>query len=85
MSTSPAFFTAVTRVDSSGLVEAAVATGWSAIAVRLPSPEAGTDEHAGPNGSAAACGDADAEVAPASEVASVIAAAMRMPFMVFSH
>src|SRR6476620_4720229 len=35
-STRPAFFTSVTRVDSSGLPEAAVATGTLPIASKLP-------------------------------------------------
>src|SRR5216684_9341738 len=51
---SPAFFTAVTRVDSAGLAEAAVATGAVAIPLKLPAPDFGTDEQAGPKSMAAA-------------------------------
>ncbi len=55
MSTRPAFFTAVTSVDSSGLLEAAVATGSLAMPSKLPAPSFGTEEQAGPNGSFGAC------------------------------
>ena len=48
VSTSPAFFTAVTSVDSTGLAEAAVATGAAAMPLKLPAPDFGTDEQAGP-------------------------------------
>jgi hypothetical protein len=40
--------TAVTRVDSTGLADAAVATGAVAMPVKLPAPVLGTDEHPGP-------------------------------------
>src|SRR5687767_9309965 len=43
--------TAATRVDSAGLLLAAVATGSSVIPVKLPSPSAGTAEQPAPNGS----------------------------------
>src|SRR4029450_2294782 len=45
-----AFLTAVTRVDSWEVLEAAVATGSLASASRLPAPLAGTAEQAAPNG-----------------------------------
>src|SRR5580700_10817780 len=48
VSTRPAFLTAVTRVDSTGLADAAVATGAVAMPVKLPAPVLGTDEHPGP-------------------------------------
>jgi hypothetical protein len=48
VSTRPAFLTAVTSVDSTGLADAAVATGAVAMPVKLPAPVLGTDEHAGP-------------------------------------
>ena len=47
----PAAVTAVTSVDSAGLLLAAVATGSSVIPVKLPSPSAGTAEQPAPNGS----------------------------------
>jgi hypothetical protein len=62
-------------VDSTGLFDAAVATGAVAMPWKLPAPEDGTDEHAAPNGAAMADalgvadaamdedGDADADVA----------------------
>src|ERR1700760_2774265 len=43
VSTRPAFFTAVTRVDSTGLAEAAVATGAVDMPEKLPAPDLGTD------------------------------------------
>jgi hypothetical protein len=60
VSTSPAFFTAVTSVDSTGLAEAAVATGAAAIPLKLPAPDFGTDEQAGPKSIAAAGAEDDA-------------------------
>src|SRR5580693_365282 len=48
VSTSPACLTAVTRVDSSGLADAAVATGAVAIPVKLPAPDMGTEAQPGP-------------------------------------
>src|SRR5690242_2944318 len=50
----PAAVTAVTRVDSAGLLEAAVATGSCAMPLRLPLPLAGTPAQPGPNGASAA-------------------------------
>ena len=50
VSTRPAWVTAVTRVDSTGLLPAAVAAGSSAMPPKLPSPSAGTAPQAGPNG-----------------------------------
>src|ERR1700734_1455103 len=65
VSTRSAFLTAVTRVDSTGLFDAAVATGAVDMPVKLPDPEDGTAEQAGPNGFEAVCADwvgmADAE------------------------
>jgi hypothetical protein len=49
--------TAVTRVDSTGLLDAAVATGAVDMPVKLPAPEDGTAEQAGPNGFDAVCAD----------------------------
>jgi hypothetical protein len=43
VSTRPACFTAVTSVDSTGLAEAAVATGAVDIPLKLPAPDLGTD------------------------------------------
>src|ERR1700679_298701 len=48
VSTSPACLTAVTRVDRSGLADAAVATGAVAIPVKLPAPDLGTEAQPGP-------------------------------------
>ena len=48
VSTRPAALTAATRVDSTGLAEAAVATGAVAIPLKLPAPDFGTDEQPGP-------------------------------------
>ena len=60
VSTRPAASTAVTRVDSSGLVDAAVATGSWAIASKLPaSPSAGTSAQPGPKLSWLKSADAD--------------------------
>jgi len=64
---SPAFFTAVTRVDSAGLAEAAVATGAVAIPLKLPAPDFGTDEQAGPKSMAAAAPEPAAAGAAAGE------------------
>ena len=46
MSTRSAFLTAVTRVDSTGLLDAAVATGAVDMPMKLPDPEDGTAEQA---------------------------------------
>ena len=43
VSTRPACFTAVTSVDSTGLAEAAVATGAVDMPLKLPAPDLGTD------------------------------------------
>lgn len=53
VSTRPAFFTAVTRVDRAGLLEAAVATGSWAMPSKEPAPSLGTVAQAGPNGPSA--------------------------------
>jgi hypothetical protein len=65
VSTRPAFVTAVTSVDKAGIWAAAVATGWSAMAARLPGPLAGTPAQAGPNGAMVVAG---AELASAARV-----------------
>ena len=71
VSTRPAFFTAVTSVDSTGLAEAAVATGAVAMPLKLPAPDFGTDEQAGPKSMAAAAAAdppaAGAEADPAAD------------------
>ena len=54
VSTSPAFFTAVTSVDSTGLADAAVATGAVAMPLKLPAPDFGTDKQPEPKSMAAA-------------------------------
>src|SRR5712671_1645273 len=43
VSTRPAFLTAATSADRTGLAEAAVATGAVDIPLKLPAPDAGTD------------------------------------------
>ena len=48
VSTNPASTTAVTSVDNTGLFEAAVAAGSSAIPSKEPSPSVGTAEQAAP-------------------------------------
>ena len=48
VSTSPACLTAVTRVDRTGLADAAVATGAVAMPVKLPAPDLGTEAQPGP-------------------------------------
>src|ERR1017187_3637711 len=48
VSTRPAALTAATSVDSTGLAEAAVATGAVAMPLKLPAPDFGTEEQAGP-------------------------------------
>src|SRR6478672_13337860 len=56
VSASPAAPTAVTSVERAGLLDAAVATGSSAMPPTLPAPSAGSDAQAGPNGSVIAAG-----------------------------
>src|SRR6478735_5386977 len=53
VSTRPAFFTAVTRVERAGLLDAAVATGSWAMPSKEPAPSFGTVAQAGPNGPSA--------------------------------
>src|SRR5215472_16156186 len=60
VSTRSAFLTTATRVDRTGLAEAAVATGAVDMPVKLPAPVLGTAEHAGPKSMAAADGEDDA-------------------------
>jgi hypothetical protein len=55
----------VTSVDSSGLAEAAVATGAVAMPVKLPAPDAGTDAQPGPKSLAAVDDDAIGDEADA--------------------
>src|SRR5690349_856090 len=77
-STRPACLTAVTRVDSSGLPDAAVATGTLAIAAKLPGFDAslGTAAQPGPNSpETAACGAIDGAAAGAGAGAAEGAAA----------
>ena len=61
MSTRPAFLTAVTSVDSTGLADAAVATGAVDMPVKLPAPDLGTEAQPGPKsrGGGAGGGRAD--------------------------
>src|SRR5919204_3755141 len=61
VSTRPAFLTAVTSVDRTGLFEAAVATGSCAMPEKLPLPLLGTAEQPAPKGLS---GIAAADVAP---------------------
>ena len=62
VSTRPASLTAPTRDDSTGLLDAAVATGSWAMPMKLPDPLAGTAEQAGPKFMpAAAAGGWDAD------------------------
>jgi len=53
----------VTRVDSTGLLDAAVATGAVDMPWKLPAPEDGTAAQAGPNGAEADCADCAGEAA----------------------
>jgi hypothetical protein len=62
VSTRPAALTAVTRVDSAGLAEAAVATGAVAMPVKLPAPDLGTAAQPGPKSLAAVAGEEDTAV-----------------------
>ncbi len=59
VSTRSASVTAATSVLRSGLFEAAVATGSSAMPSTEPSPEVGTPAQPGPNGASAAIGSSD--------------------------
>ena len=63
-STRLAFFTAVTSVDSTGLPDAAVATGTLAMAAKLPGFEAsvGTAAQPAPNWSPAAIAEPDGAI-----------------------
>ncbi|GAA0276508.1 hypothetical protein GCM10009539_75400 [Cryptosporangium japonicum] len=51
----------MTRVESTGLLLAAVATGSWAMPEKDPDPEAGTAEHAEPNGVSADIADSEGE------------------------
>ncbi|CAO0831525.1 hypothetical protein SMICM17S_12531 [Streptomyces microflavus] len=75
VSTRPAFCTAVTSVESAGLLEAAVATGSFAMPSKLPAPSVGTPAQAGPNGlsadvSSPAAGFDSSGVEPAADALS---------------
>src|SRR6202034_1593069 len=89
VSTRPAFSTAVTSVDSTGLAEAAVATGAAAIPLKLPAPDLGTDEQPAPKSAAAAglaigaeveaIGGADVEAPPELHAAAPMATLTASP------
>src|SRR5882724_2026946 len=72
VSTRPAALTAATKVDSTGLADAAVATGTSAIPVKLPAPLVGTAEHAEPNGAALAAAVVGAALVVAGAPAELV-------------
>src|SRR6201986_1758746 len=72
VSTGPAALTAVTRVDSAGLADAAVATGAVAMPVKLPAPLFGTAEQPGPK-SDMVLADAPAPDAMAGEAGDPLA------------
>src|SRR6188472_792562 len=76
-STRFACLTAATRVDSSGLPDAAVATGTCAIAAKLPGFDGsvGTAAHPAPNSPVAVAGAIDGASAGAAEGAAAGAAA----------
>ena len=57
VSTRPAFLTAVTSVDRTGLADAAVATGAVDIPVKLPAPVFGTDAQPGPKSAVVAASE----------------------------
>jgi hypothetical protein len=94
VSTRPAFVTAVTSVDSTGLAEAAVATGAVAMPAKLPAPVFGTEEQAGPKSFAALAEEAGAGAVDEADephaavarprLATSPAEARRRYFMVFS-
>jgi hypothetical protein len=67
VSTRPACFTALTRVDRTGLAEAAVATGAVDMPPKLPAPLLGTDEQAGPKSAIALAPEPDADDEPADD------------------
>src|SRR5215212_2130184 len=73
VSTSPAWVTAVTSVESTGLLLAAVAAGSSAMPPKLPSPSAGTAEQAGPLGAPAIC-PASSDIADSAGAGAAVAA-----------
>src|ERR671911_1067920 len=76
VSASPACVTAVTSVDKTGLLLAAVAAGSSAMPPKLPSPSAGTALHAGPNGSPAIAISSVISSIVSSVISSVIVVAV---------
>src|ERR1700678_2206457 len=77
VATSPACLTAVTRVDRSGLADAAVATGAVAIPVKLPAPDVGTEAQPGPKSDVvdAAAAVAGAEAGGVLELGELLHAA----------
>src|SRR5215210_5438068 len=78
---SPSFaaVTAVTRVERTGLFEAAVATWALAMPAKLPSPVAGTAEQAAPNWSSAIAAALDGAIDGAIEAAIEGAAVAAAP------
>jgi hypothetical protein len=60
----------VTSVDSAGLAEAAVATGAVDMPLKLPAPDFGTDEQAGPKSMAATAAPDPAAAGAAADPAA---------------
>src|SRR3954471_6398653 len=66
VSTRPAFLTAVTSVDRTGLLDAAVATGSADMPEKLPLPLLGTAEQPAPKGLSGMAGEAGGAAPPAA-------------------
>ncbi len=79
VSTRSASPTAVTRVDSSGLLEAAVAAGSWAMPAKLPAPSFGTEAQPGPVGDIASSVDAAAVVEPPDVVGDEVSPSESLP------